>query len=129
MSSVGVERKTLSIRTIDLTFQIVFGAAGAVSGIVPVDNDGFDGTTPITSSGAGVYILKLNRGAQRLHGWDIENKQAAAYDATKALRGTYVVDGVASATPIVTFTLVNSAGAATQPVVSDRLYVTLTVKR
>jgi hypothetical protein len=129
MSSCAIVRKTLSNRTMDLTFGITLGAAGVVAGINPTDNDGFDGTTPITSSGAGVYVLKLNRGAQRILSFRADNKQAAAYSAAAAVRGTNWVDNVAGATPTITFTMVNSAGAATQPAVGDKLYVTLTVKR
>jgi len=113
----------------DLTFGITFGAAGAVAGIAPTDNDGFDGTTPITSSGSGVYVLKLARGAQRVIQFTANNKQAAAYNAAAAIRGTHMVDAVAASTPQITFTMVNSAGAATQPAVGDKLYVTVTVKR
>lgn len=125
----GVVRKSLTIREMTLTFGITFGAAGVVAGIVPTDNDGFDGSIPIVSSGAGVYILKLTRGAQRVLEFHADNKQAAAYSASAASYGINMVDAVAAAIPQITFTMVNAAGAATQPAVGDKLYCTVRVKR
>jgi hypothetical protein len=119
-----------SARTIELNFALIFGAAGVVAGIVPIDNDGFDGTTPITSSGSGVYVMKLARGAQRLMpGTSIQNKQAAAYSAAQATHGVHIVDNVAGATPTITFTIVNEAGTAIQPAVGDKLHFHCVIKR
>lgn len=129
MSSCAVERKTLSTRSRDLTFGITFGAAGVVAGIAPTDNDGFDGTTPITSSGAGVYVMKLFRGWSRMLQGDANIKQAAAYSAANAIRGTNFVDSSNVTPATITFTVVNSAGAATQPAVGDKLYLTLQMKQ
>ena len=129
MSSAAVERKTHSTRSRDLTFGITFGAAGVVAGIAPTDNDGFDGTTPITSSGAGVYVMKFTKSWQRMLQGDGNIKQAAAYSAAAAIRATNFVDGSATSPYQLTFTIVNSAGAATQPAIGDKLYLTLQMKQ
>ena len=123
-------QQSLVSREITLRYRATLGTSGAAPAASGIDiNAGFG---VLVSSGSGVYSLPLLRGGKKLLRMSAHVQQAAAYDATKAIRSkptSAAEDNVAGATPSIGFTIVNSAGAATQPATSDILNVELVYLR
>jgi hypothetical protein len=116
-SEPGIER---------LYFEIPIGATGAPGTAVRLR--GLNRTTPLTRTGVGVYTLNLAEGVDSIVDWNIQT-QSAGITNTTALRSVVTTRTPSGASPLVGFTMVNTAtGAATEITSGDTLVGYVAIK-
>jgi len=126
--STGHRILSMGLGDIILRLNGTFGASGAVPA-TPTDNNGFRGTTPMVSSGSGVYVCYLESSMSKLVGEDYIPVRQASYSVDGACYGEVTTDNVAGATPSVTITFRDADGVAVQPSSGDKFKIAITVRR